>query len=90
MKFDFSEEKNLLIKEARGVGFEDVVWAIENGRLLDDIKHFNQARYPKQRIYILEIRERVYAVPYVRDVKRKITFLKTIYPSRKLKEKYIK
>lgn len=32
----------------------------------------------------------VYAVPYVLDLKKKTVFLKTVYPSRVLTEKYMK
>jgi hypothetical protein len=31
--------KNKTLKETRGVGFEDVILSIENGGLLDDIRH---------------------------------------------------
>lgn len=90
LEFNYSEEKDLLLKEARGVGFQDAISAIEKGFLLDDIDHFNKKKYPQQRIFILKINNGVYAVPYIKDRKRKVTFLKTIYPSRKLKGKYLK
>ena len=90
VRLDFSDEKNALLKEARGVDFKDVVSAIKKGQILDDIQHFNKEKYPKQRIYILRLNEKIYAVPYIRDKERKVIFLKTIYPNRKLKEKYLK
>lgn len=90
LKIEFSQEKNLLLKETRGVGFEDVIEAIFNGNLLDDIAHFNQEKYPIQRIFIVRIKTVIYAVPYVIDKKREVIFLKTIYPSRKLKKEYYK
>ncbi len=90
MEFDYSEEKDLILKEVRGIGFQDVINAIKKGSLLADINHFNKQKYPKQKIFILEINNEVYAVPYIKDIQRKVTFLKTIYPSRKLKERYLK
>lgn len=92
MKFriDFNPEKNLLLKETRGIGFEEVIEAIYNGNLLDDINHFNKEKYPYQRIFIVRIKTNIYAVPYIIDKKRDILFLKTIYPNRRLKRKYLK
>lgn len=89
-RIEYNEEKNLLLKETRGVGFEDAIEAIYSGNLLDDIDHFNKEKYPKQRIFIVRIKTNIYAVPYIIDKKKKILFLKTIYPDRKLKKKYIK
>ena len=41
-RIDFSEEKNLLLKETRNIGFEDVIIAIEGKKFLDDLKHNNK------------------------------------------------
>lgn len=88
--FDYSEEKNALLKEARNVSFEDIITAIHQGQLLDDISHFDKQRYPNQRILIVKFKTYTYAVPYVIDKKRKLIFLKTIYPNQKLKNHYLK
>lgn len=87
--FEYSNEKNALLQEIRGVGFEDVITAINNGNLLDDINHFNQKKYPLQKILIVKIGKYVYAVPYAWDRKRNVKFLKTIYPNRVLTKKYL-
>lgn len=89
-RIEYNEEKNLLLKAARGVNFENVIEALEKRKILDDIDHFNKKRYPNQRIMIIEINNYVYAVPYVYDHKRKTIFLKTVYPNRVLTEKYLK
>lgn len=89
-KIEYSEEKNLILIEVRKISFEEVIMAIENGDLLDDIDHFNKVRYKNQRIFIVKIRRYIYAVPYVIDSKRSVIFLKTIYPSRQLNKKYLK
>ncbi|MBI4035746.1 toxin [Candidatus Daviesbacteria bacterium] len=88
-RLEFSEEKNLLLKETRGVGLEDVVTAVEEKQILGDIQH-NSKKYPHQRILVIKIKDYIYAVPYVIDKKRKVIFLKTAYPSRVLTDKYLK
>ena len=92
MKFtiEYSIEKNLLLKDARGVNFEDVIEAIKTGNILDDVDHFDKKKYPNQRILIVKISTYVYAVPYVIDKKRSVLFLKTVYPNRILYKKYLK
>ena len=88
-RIEFAEEKNLLLKETRGVGFEDVIAAIEEKEILGDLKHSNK-KYGHQRILVIKREEYAYAVPYVIDLKRKVIFLKTVYPSRVLTDKYMK
>lgn len=80
-------EKNLVLKESRGVCFEDVVFFIERGDILDDYLHPDQQEYPGQRIMIVGIGNYAYLVPYVENEKE--LFLKTIIPSRKATQKYI-
>ncbi|MFK5938630.1 MAG: toxin [Sulfurimonas sp.] len=86
----YSFEKNELLKKQRDVGFEDVILALESGKLLDDIKHPNQEKYLNQDIFIIliEIKNYVHLVPYVEDDKS--IFLKTIIPSRQMNKKYNK
>ena len=86
--FDWSKEKNEKLKRERGISFQDVVDAIENGNLLKRISHPNQKKYPGQKIFIVKIKEYVYAVPFIESTTK--TFFKTIYPSRKHTREYIK
>ncbi|MBI4079368.1 MAG: toxin [Candidatus Levybacteria bacterium] len=86
---EFSEEKNLLLKETRELCFEDALKAIEEKKILDDLKSSSK-KYPHQRILVIKREEYTYAVPYVIDKKRKVIFLKTVYPSRVLTDKYLK
>ena len=88
-KLEFSEEKNLLLKETRGAGFEDVLVAIKEDKILGDFKHHSK-KYIHQRILAVEKDKYVYAVPYVINFERKVVFLKTVYPSRVLTDKYMK
>ena len=82
--FDWDEEKNQKLKDERGIGFEDVVIAIDEGRLLITLDH---PKRPDQKIYIVNVENYAYMVPFVEDEEK--YFLKTIYPSRKMTKKYI-
>jgi len=86
--FDWSDEKNEILKTARGVSFEEVVFHIHNGDVLDILRHPNKARYPNQNIIVLNVEGYVYFVPYVKERGRR--FLKTIIPSRKATKGYLK
>ena len=87
--FDWSNEKNRQLINERGVSFEDVVAAIEHGRLLDVRRHPNQDRYPVQMVYYVEIDDYVYVVPLVVRSDGN-PFLKTIIPSRKATRDYLR
>ena len=82
----FGKEKNKLLKERRGIGFEEIISAIDAGKILDVYDHPDQDNYPGQKIFVLEALDYVYLVPYVRDDNG--IFLKTIIPSRKAKKLY--
>lgn len=71
--------------EARnGVGFEDCVVAIEEGRLLADLPH---PLIEDQRLLIFQVAGYAYVAPYVQDSEG--IFLKTVYPSRKYTSLYL-
>jgi ribosomal protein S3AE len=89
-KFDYSIEKDLILKEIRGIGFEDLIDAINKGGLLDRLEHFNKQKYPHQKILVIKCKNYIYALPCVIDKNKKTIFLKTIYPSRDLTRKYLK
>ena len=81
MKFDFSEEKNRQLFEIRGVTFYQAIEAISEKGVLLDFEHPNQERYPRQRVFVIEMEGYSYCVPYVTD--GDTLYLKTLYPSRK-------
>lgn len=85
--FDWDNKKNEKLKIEREISFEDILIAIEGGGILDVIKHKNKIKYPNQKIFIININNYAYLVPFIED-KYKI-FLKTIIPSRKATKKYI-
>ena len=86
-EFDWDDEKNALLEKTRGVSFEDVVYHIENGDILDIIRHPNASRYPNQEIIVLNMEGYAYLVPYVERGGTRI--LKTIIPSRKATREYL-
>jgi len=84
---NWSSEKNQELIADRGVSFEDVVFYLQQGALIDDIEHPNSSKYPNQRIFVLNIDDYVYLVPYVED--RNEIYLKTVIPSRKATKQYL-
>lgn len=82
----WSPEKNRLLKRDRGVSFEDVVFHMMAGDILETIEHPNQERYPGQQIHVVAIEDYVYLVPFV-ELEEEV-FLKTIIPSRKATKTY--
>ena len=82
-----AEKNQRLIKE-RGISFEQAITAIENGAIVDVLPHPNASKYPNQYIYVLNINEYVYVVPFVEENQHSI-FLKTIFPHRKLTQQYL-
>jgi len=85
--FAWDDAKNAKLKADRGIGFEDVVFHIERGDLLDILEHPNPGRYAGQRIFVVEREDYVYLVPFVED--EHTVFLKTIIPSRKATKQYL-
>jgi uncharacterized DUF497 family protein len=86
--FSWSEEKNELLKIERGLSFEEVAFYIDMGFLLDVLEHPNQEKYQGQKIFVVQIEEYVYLVPFVESEHE--IFLKTIIPSRKATKRYLK
>ena len=69
------------------MSFQEVVTAINEGGILAIEKHHDQVKYPGQKMYVININDYVYMVPFVENQER--YFLKTIYPSRKMTRKYL-
>jgi len=71
--------KSERLKRTRGVSFEEIIAS----RLIDICKHPNREN---QKILIYQHKGYLWAVPYL--IEGDAIFLKTIYPSRKLKKLY--
>jgi hypothetical protein len=83
MEFKFDSVKNDLLRKTRGVTFPMVIEAVAERGILLDFPHPNQAKYPMQRVFVVDLEGYAYCVPYRLD--GDIWHLKTIYPSRKFK-----
>ncbi|MEE8442048.1 MAG: BrnT family toxin [Spirochaetia bacterium] len=90
MTFNWDDEKNELLKRSRGISFEEIVVAIEDGNVVDVLTHPNKDRYPNQEVYLVVHHDYVFAVPFVRDRIGSEIVLKTIYPSRKFTRRYLR
>lgn len=86
-KINWNIEKNQLLMSERGISFEDVLFALQSGRLLDDLVHPNNFKYPNQRMFVVEVDEYAWLVPYVENEDE--IFLKSIIPSRKATKHYL-
>jgi len=86
--FRWDNQKNELLKDSRGVCFEQVVVLMAREDILETIEHPNQDKYPGQKIATVRIEDYVYLVPYVQ--KSDEIFLITIIPSRKATNKYLR
>lgn len=84
--FRWDYDKNGKLKRERGVSFEEVVYYIEQGDLVDIAEHPNQGKYPGQQIYIIRLHGYLHLVPFVESADE--IFLKTIIPSRKAERRY--
>lgn len=78
--------KNERLKKECGVCFEDVVFHMQAGDILDTFDHPNQERYAAQQVHVIAIEDYIYLVPFIESEEE--VFLKTIIPSRKATKKY--
>lgn len=85
--FRWSPDKNELLKQERGVSFEDITVAVEAGALLEIVPHQNPNKYPRQKIMVVEVTGYAFLVPFVEEADH--FFLKTIIPSRKATRDFI-
>ena len=88
MKYFFwNDEKNERLRRERGVSFEETVFHIERGDLLDILEHPNQQRYPGQKIFVVNINGYAFLVPFVESETE--VFLKTVIPNHKTTNSYL-
>jgi uncharacterized DUF497 family protein len=86
--FSWDPEKNEKLKAERNISFEEIVFYIERGQVIDILEHPNKKQYPNQFIFVITIEDYVYLVPFVE--KENEIILKTIIPSRKAMKQYLK
>ncbi len=88
MNFLWDEEKNLSLRRTRGISFERVVVAVEEEKLLAVLEHPNRKKYANQFMMVVDVEGYAFCVPYV-ETEDGDFFLKTIFPSRKLTNRYL-
>jgi len=86
-RFIWNLEKNERLKKERGLSFEEIFFYIGKGQLLDVVEHPNQEKYAGQRMFVINVKDYVYLVPFVENENE--VFLKTIIPSRKATRQYL-
>ena len=86
-QINWNAEKNQTLMKERSISFEDIVFSIQQGDLLDDLCHPNKDKYPNQRLFVVNVEGYAHLVPYVENEEE--IFLKTIIPSRKATNKYL-
>lgn len=85
--FRWDPVKNERLKSGRGISFEEIVLAVEDGGLKDILVHPNQRRYPGQIVFVVAYRGYVFLVPSVEEGEH--YFLKIVIPSRKATRDYL-
>jgi uncharacterized DUF497 family protein len=85
--FSWDFAKNEKLKAGRGISFEEVVFHIERGDVLDILEHPNQQRYVGQRVFVVNVDGYAYLVPF--EESETEVSLKTIIPSRKATKRYL-
>ena len=84
MKYlNWSSEKNQILKNERGISFEEIAYLIQSGKILGVEEKPGRSN---QKMYILEIENYAVIVPFVE--KNNEIFLKTAFPSRKYTKRY--
>ena len=86
--FEWDDEKNEKLKSIRDISFEEAVFYIANDFVLDIVSHPNPNKYPNQKMFIVNIDNYAYLIPFIE--KGEIIYLKTLIPSRKATKKYLK
>ena len=90
MKFLWNENKNDSLKHARKISFEQIILSIENKQVVDVMEHPNQKKYKGQIFILVESNNYVYVVPASISDSGEECHLKTIYPSRKYTNKFLR
>jgi predicted DNA binding CopG/RHH family protein/uncharacterized DUF497 family protein len=75
---NWNSTKNQQLISEHGISFEDIVYYLQQGGILDDVEHPNIDKYPNQRMFVINIDGYVHLVPYVED--RKEIFFKNSNP----------
>ena len=86
-QYQWNPAKNDWLLQHRGISFEQIVWHIAEGSLLDVLVSAKE-RYQGQKQFVVAVRGYAYLVPFVEE--GEAILLKTIIPSRKLTRQYLR
>jgi len=86
--FTWDTGKNEKLRAERGISFEEIVYHIERGDVLDILEHPNQEKYEGQRVLIVRVEDYAYLVPFI-ETENEVA-LKTVIPSRKATRRYLR
>ena len=81
----WDDDKNQKLQNERNISFEEISEIILRKEYLDILE--NPSR-PNQQIFVVKINNYIYSVPFVIDEQSNI-ILKTVFPSRKLHQRYM-
>lgn len=85
MEFVWNSEKEERLKTSRGVTFEEVQTAIEEGGLIDVIPNPDPEQ-PDGRMYVVLMHDYTWVVPFHRDANSIV--LHTAFPDRRMMKRY--
>ncbi len=86
--FTWDADRNEKLRAGRGISFEEIVFHVDHGDVLDILEHPNQEKYGGQRVLVVKVEDYVYLVPFV-EMENEVV-LKTIIPSRKATKRYLR
>lgn len=84
MLYEWDEQKNEWLERERGISFEEIECALDNGALVDE---FVLAHYPQQTVQLVKIDNYIWVV--ATEPRGYKTRLITAYQSRKFTKKYL-
>ncbi len=85
--YQWDGAKNEWLLQHRGISFEQIVWYMAEGHLLD-VLISDKAQYKGQKQLVVDVNGYAYLVPCIEQGNTII--LKTIIPSRKLTKQYLR
>ena len=88
MRFEWDEGKSAKLEAERGISFEELESAIQNGGLKDVLPHPSRDKYPNQKLWIILLRRKIWVLA-IEERGNAIRFV-TAYQSRKLRKNYEK
>jgi hypothetical protein len=87
MIYSWDETKNRYLSLNRNMSFERILVTLEEGDILQVLQNPNQYKYQGQKIYILNIDNYAWVVPFRDEAGKRI--LLTAYPGRKFTAQYL-